>query len=146
MDSLHTDNKRWSLNVTNYDEYEYDGLLVSELRRLILEECAREFSGMFIGREDCAGRLGVFFFWDDAYVAYEDCDKQQWQCSYDLDALKRPGWEEYVRLTPDDTHDYSFRRCSIIPKKRALEIVDRYLSTGELKGLYGSGSDGRPTL
>lgn len=137
--------KVWNLYVTNYEEYECHELSKEDLREMLQEQWDRNFSGFMIGRDvDCIGRLGVFFYDDNAYVAYEDFEKGEWRCSYDLGACDSPDWDEMVRLTPDDTQDYSFRRCSIIAKTRAMQIVNRYLNSGELVELYLSDSKGKP--
>src|SRR5262249_25635361 len=114
---------------------------------LLEEEWNREFNGVFIGRDvNCLGRLATFFRGDSAYVAYEDFESPEWPCSYDLEACERADWCEMVRLTPEDTQEYSFRKCSIIPKNRAWRIVAHYLASGELVDLYLSDAIGKPVL
>ena len=133
--------------VTSYAEYECDELSLEELHEMLQDEWCREFNGIFIGRDvDCVGRLLVFFRADSAYVAYEDFENQEWRCSYELEACEKPDWNELVRLTPDDTQDYAFRKCSIISKDRALQIVERYLASGQLDDLYLSGVTGKPVV
>jgi hypothetical protein len=147
MDNDAIEAKVWYLSVTNYEEYECHRLSMQELKELIADEWDRRFNGLFIGRDvDCVGRLGVFFYDDMAYVAYEDFEREEWHCSYDLAACDRPDWDELIRLTPDDTHEFSFRRCSIIGKKHAFQIIETYLSSGRVEGLYFSGSDGKPVI
>lgn len=139
--------KVWNIYVTNYGEYECHDLSKDELQGILEDEWNREFNGIFIGRDvDCIGRLMVFFQADSAYVAYEDFERQEWRCSYELDACERPDWDELIRLTPEDTQDYAFRKCSIIPKERALRIVERYLASGELDDLYVSAATGKPIV
>lgn len=147
MNTKADEDKVWNLLVTNYEECEYHGLSMEELKEFLQDEWSRDFNGMFIGRDvDCIGRLGIFFYEDKAYVGYEDFEKQQWVCSFDLDACNRPDWDEYVRLTPDNTQEFSFLRCSIIPKSRAMQMVENYLASGRLEGLYLSGTDGKPVI
>lgn len=139
--------KVWNISITNYEEYECHELSREELQAMFQDEWNREFNGIFFGRDvDCVGRLMVFFKEDSAYVAYEDFEKQEWRCSYELEACERPDWDELVRLTPDDTQEYAFRRCSIISKDRALQIVERYLISGELQDLYLSDASGKPVM
>ncbi len=147
MNSQASQEKVWNISVTNYEEYECHQLSKEELQEMFQDEWNREFNGIIIGRDvDCLGRLMVFFKDGNAYVAYEDFETQQWRCSYELEACERPDWDELIRLTPDDTQDYAFRRCSIIPKERALRIVESYLATGELQNLYLSGPTGKPMM
>jgi len=139
--------KVWNIYVTNYEEYECHELSQEELQEMLQDEWNREFNGIFVGRDvDCTGRLMVFFQADSAYVAYEDFERQEWRCSYDLEACERPDWDELIRLTPDDTQDYAFRKCSIISKDRALGIVECYLASGDLNDLYLSDATGKPIV
>jgi hypothetical protein len=139
--------KVWYLSCTNYKESEFHHLSMEELRELLEAEWQQHFNGLFIGRDvDCSGRLGAFFLGERAFVAYENFDTSEWRYSYDLTACERRDWDDMVRLTPDDTQDYAFRRCQLIPKQRAWEIVERYLSTGSLSGLYLSDKDGKPVI
>jgi hypothetical protein len=139
--------KAWNTYLTNYGESEYHRLSKEDLLDILQEEWGRAFNGIIIGRDiDCVGRLLVFFCHSDAYVAYEDFVNNAWWCSYHLKACAEPGWDELVRLTPDDTEEYSFRRCSIIRKEQALTIVQYYLTSGELRGLYKSDENGKPIL
>jgi hypothetical protein len=92
------------------------------------------------------GASECFFNHDQAYVCYEDFDTGQWRCSGGFMECDGPSSDEYVRLTPDDTQEYSFIRSSIIPKARALKIVERYLASGELDGLYPLDSMGKPAV
>jgi hypothetical protein len=131
--------------VTNYGEREHHDLSLSGLQELLLQEWKREFNGLIIDRdEEGVGRLYAFFSGELAYVAYEDLDNEQWRCSYDLDECKRTGWDELVRLTPDDTQDYAFRKCSLISKDRAMRIVNDYVASGNVVNLYLMGPTGQP--
>lgn len=135
----------WNLSVTNYEEYEYHELSREELQEILREEWNRSFNGLFVGRDvDCVGRIGAFFYQDQAYVAYEDFEKQALCCSYDPTVRERSDWDSYVRLTPGNTHDFSFRRCSIITKASAMQIIENYLQSNKLDKLYFLDSDGRP--
>jgi hypothetical protein len=145
MNNEFTEDKAWNLSVINYKEYEYHELSIADLQEVLQEEWNRPFNGMFIGQDvDSVGNLGVFFYHDMAYVGYDDFSNEQSWCSYDPEACDRPGWDEMVRLTPDDAHDFAFVRGSLIPKERAQQIVEDYLSSGEITGLYLTGRDGKP--
>ena len=146
--SDHSDqDKVWNIAVTNYGEYEYHELSKAELKEIFQEQWKERVNGILIGRDvECVGRLGVFFSDDMAFLAYEDFDNRQWRYSYDLKACEKADWNELVRLTPDDAEEYSFRRCSIIPKDCALEIVEHYINTEEVDGLYLAAPDGKPVI
>src|SRR5262245_52237498 len=118
----------------NYVEEEFHRLSMEDLRELLEAEWEQPFNGLIIGRDvDCVGRLWAFFRGESAYVSYEDFDSIYFRNTFDLAACDRPDWEKMVRLTPDNAQDWSFRKCEIIPKARAWEIVDRYLNTGSLE-------------
>jgi hypothetical protein len=139
--------KVWYLALTNYEESEFHYLSINDLRELLEAEWDQHFNGIFIGRDvDCVGRLGVFFLGESAFVAYEDFDTGECQVSFDLTAIDRQDWDRMVRLTPEDTQEYSFRQCNLIPKPRAWEIVDSYVSSGSLDGLFLSSMDGKPLI
>lgn len=145
MSSEEDEGKVWNIYITNCEEFECHGLTKADLHEMLEDEWNREFNGIIIGRDrDCRGRLIVFFKGKSAYVAYDDFDDPRWLCAFDLEACKSEDRDELVRLTPDDTQEYSFRRRSVIPKERALRIVERYLTSGDLQGLYADTKDGLP--
>ena len=147
MDDELTTAAFWNVQLQNYRNYEYHELTIGDLKEILEDEWSCEFNGIFIGRDrDCTGQLGIFFRADSAYVAYEDFDHQQWWCSYNLAACDAEDWNELVRLTPDDAEDFTFRKCSIISKQNAWQIVEQYLLTGSKAGLHRSGNDGKPEL
>lgn len=147
---MNTDSRRgkvWNIFITNYKERVYHGLSVEEIEGIVQEEWEREFNGIDVGSDvGCLGHLMVFFQGDNAYVAYEDIGTREWRCSYDLEACDRPDWEQMVRLTPSDTHDYSFRRCSLVSKECARQIVKRFIQSGDLKDLYLTDANGKPVI
>jgi hypothetical protein len=135
----------WNLFVTNYGEGEYHSLSKEDFLDLLDEEWARDFNGIFIGRDvDCIGRLGVFFYHSSAYVGYESFVSNDWWSSFDPSVCYEPNQREMVRLSPDDTQDWSFPRCSIIPKDQAWVIVEEYVNTKLLVNVRKEGGSDAP--
>lgn len=140
-------NGEWNLSLSNYDEYEYHDLSRNDLLSILNDEWHQSFNGIIIGRDiNCAGRLHVHFLDDTAYVAYEDFVNGEWKQTFDLKVCEEHAWDYLIRLSPDDAHEYSFPRCSLVPKQVARAIVDRYVDTGELDGLYLADVNGKPVI
>ena len=137
--------RAWNIFLTNYDEGEYHRLSKEELLGILQDEWEKDFNGIFIGRDvDCVGRLGIFFKGVEAFVGYEDFENNLFWASYDAKAREAADWDQMVRLSPDDSQEWSFQRCSIIPKRAAWDILEHHLATLEVLGLYLLDSDVKP--
>lgn len=137
----------WYVMFMNYDDGEYHHLSRTALLEILREEWGKQFNGFFVGRDvECVGRLGVFFQGMHAYIGYEEFDSTNWWSSFDLNACETPDCNEMVRLTPDDAEDFSFRRCSLIPKEAAWLILEEYVTSLKVAGLYLEDGNGKPII
>lgn len=139
--------KVWNVTFMNYGEHEYLDFSLNELQVILREEWQREFNGLIIGPDiECRGQLFAFFWGERAYIAYEDFGTKEWKCSYDMQACERPDWNDLIWLAPDDAQDRPFRKCSIISKGHAWQIIQTFLASGELQDMYVSGATGKPAI
>ena len=127
---------------------EYHNLSLDELRELLKEVWQHEFKAIGIGRDaESVGQLMIFSGAEQAFLMYENFDDERGgRFSFDFAALNRQDSEDYVRLSPEDAEDYSFRRCQLISKRQAWEVVTQYLDSGNLDALFSVDNLGMPVL
>lgn len=144
MQDNQNQDKPWYL-ILVFENWEMHELSGEDLLELLREEWAKDFNGLFIGRDiDGVNRLGVFFSDNRAFVGLENFVSDAFSCSYNPAARSAADWDEMVRLSPRDREDFSYRRCEIISKEQAWEMLEEYLLSGRVRGLYLLGADGRP--
>ncbi|HXG10418.1 MAG TPA: hypothetical protein VNK04_11690 [Gemmataceae bacterium] len=147
MDKEIDRSRKWTFFVHNCESRHYGtDLTLAELEALIPEEWNRDFNNLYLANWDRKNDLSITFQGNNAVVLYSDYKTGHHWSSCDLRRVHDPKAAEVIRLSPEDSEDFSFEGYRVIPKQEAFRILKHYMSYGQPIGLYLVGEDGKPQL